>query len=143
MKRWKIEEFHKALKTGCHMEEHQFKTRKTLETFLGLASIISVMLLNLRDNARDATATVHGLTEIQLKILHKQYPRLGKNPKARDVLRAVAQMGGFMGRKSDGNPGWITLWRGMKELMLLEQGCLLSKFTLNLASMSPEIAGTL
>ena len=140
-KRWKIEEFHKALKTGCRIEEHQFKTRKTLETFLGLASIISVMLLNLRDNARDATATVHGLSEVQLQILRKQYPRLEKNPKARDVLRAVAQLGGFLGRKDDGDPGWITLWRGMQELMLLEQGYLLSKFTLNLTSMSPELVG--
>jgi hypothetical protein len=141
-KRWKIEEFHKALKTGCRMEEHQFKTRKTLETFLGLASIISVMLLNLRDNARDAALTVHGLSDIQVKILRKQYPCIGKQPKARDVLRAVAQLGGFLGRKSDGNPGWITLWRGMRELMLLEQGYLLSKFASNLTSISPKLVGT-
>jgi hypothetical protein len=82
------------------------------------------------------------LSDIQVKILRKQYPCIGKQPKARDVLRAVAQLGGFLGRKSDGNPGWITLWRGMRELMLLEQGYLLSKFASNLTSIFPKLVGT-
>ena len=30
--------------------------------------------------------------------------------------REVAMLGGFLGRKSDGNPGWITIWRGWEKL---------------------------
>lgn len=37
---------------------------------------------------------------------------------ARDFLREVAKFGGFLGRKSDGEPGWITIWRGLNKLLL-------------------------
>jgi len=141
-RRWKIEEFHKSLKTGCGLEKRQFKSRKTLETFLGLASIISIELLNLRDNAKNVVCTEHGLSNIQIYILRKQYPHLGKKPRSMDVLRAIAQMGGFMGRKSDGNPGWLTLWRGMQELMLMEQGFILANFKTPFTSILPKLVGT-
>lgn len=51
-RRWKIEEFHMGLKTGCGVEDRQLETRKRMEAFLGLASVMSVMLLRMRDAAR-------------------------------------------------------------------------------------------
>jgi hypothetical protein len=46
------------------------------------------------------------------------------NPKLtiRQFLRAVAGLGGHLGRKCDGQPGWITLWRGFEKLLLLARG---------------------
>jgi len=125
--RWKIEEFHMGLKTGCRVEERQFQNRQRLESFLGIANVISIMLLRLRDLARMETSKNHGLTDIQFKILHQRTPDLGSRPSVRAVLRAVARLGGFLARKGDGEPGWRTLWRGMYDLLLMEHGYLLSK----------------
>jgi hypothetical protein len=121
--RWKIEEFHKSLKTGCQMEKRQLKTRQRLEAALGLYSVIGIMLLRVREAARDLTrkATDY-FNEVQLKLLHRRYPKIGNNPSARAAFRAVAQLGGFLARTGDGEPGWKTLWLGMRDLMVMEHG---------------------
>jgi hypothetical protein len=59
---------------------------------------------------------------MQLRILQLQFPALGPTPNARSVLRAIATLGGFWGRKSDGEPGWRTLWWGWQRLSLMEAG---------------------
>lgn len=126
--RWKIEEFHMALKTGCRIEERQLQTRAGFEALLGIFSVISVMLLRLRDEARqeDPRLASEILNAVQMKILSSKVRRFPSNPTARDALRAIAMMGGFLGRKGDGEPGWRTLWSGMCELMLMEKGYLLA-----------------
>lgn len=121
-RRWKVEEFHMGLKTGCGIEERQLETRERLEAFLGLASVISVMLLRLRDAARGLVTDELCLNEAQQTILRDRYRDLPKNPTARDWHRAVARLGGFLARKGDGEPGWRSLWDGMWQLMMIEQG---------------------
>ena len=120
-RRWVIEEFHKALKTGCHIEERQLQTRKRWKVVLALSSVLGVMLLSMRDQAHrgDGPATVF-FSPIQLVLLRRKYRWLGVQPGIRQALRAVAMMGGFIGRKSDGDPGWITLYRGLKDLLHME-----------------------
>jgi hypothetical protein len=132
--RWKIEEFHMGLKTGCHIEERQFKTSKRIEAFLGLSSIMSIMLLRLRDKARTKDSFDHGLTAVEIALLRQEFPKLGRNPNIRNIVRAIAQLGGFLGRKSDGEPGWRTLLRGMHELLVMEHGFYLAKDMLALSS---------
>lgn len=138
--RWKIEEFHMGLKTGCRMEERQLQERQRLEALLGLFDVIAVMIVRLRDLAlrKDAVAASRVLNATQLQLLHTKHPKLGPQPVAREALRAVAQLGGFLGRRSDGDPGWRTLWRGMHALLLMEAG-----YHLGLAgsSASAEICG--
>ena len=126
--RWKIEEFHIGLKTGCRIEERQLKTRAALEAFLGFCDLIAVMLLRLRDSARrlEQRPASEILSPIQLRLLSKKNRRLPADPNAREALRAIAQLGGFLARKSDGEPGWRTLWCGMQKLLLMEQGYLLA-----------------
>lgn len=126
-RRWKIEEFHMGLKTGCQIEQRQLETRERLEVFLGFASVISVMLLRLRDQSRQDGSASTALSHVQLMLLRSKVPKLPKKPTIRQALRAVAQMGGFLGRKGDGNPGWRTLWRGMYDLLLMEHGYFLAK----------------
>lgn len=122
MQRWKIEEFHKGLKMGCRMEERQLETRKRLEVFLGLASVISVMLLRLRQARISERSANDVLSVSQIALLRQKFPRLlGRHPTTREALRAVARWGGFIGRKGDGDPGWITLWRGMRKLLEMDQ----------------------
>lgn len=123
-RRWTVEEFHMGLKTGCRLQERQFKTRQRIEAFLGLASVISVMMLRLRGGARGEAGAGRYLTESQLECLRSKRPEIGSRPTAREALRAVAKLGGFLARKSDGEPGWRTIWRGMEQLLFIEHGYL-------------------
>jgi len=50
-----------------------------------------------------------------------------RTPTVRDVALAIGRLGGHMNRASDGMPGWITLWRGMRELQLLVEGVRLAR----------------
>jgi len=128
-RRWLIEEFHMGLKTGAGVEDRQFESFDVHERFLSLASIVAWQMLALRDAARQApnrpAQTI--LTDTQLIVLRSLVPKLPGRPTARDALRAIAGLGGFMGRKGDGEPGWRTLWWGFQRLLEVESGFLLAK----------------
>ena len=124
-KRWLIEEWHKALKTGCHVTERQLKTTQRLEAMVGLMSVEAVRLLQLKSLARSepnrpAREVVPPLWIDVLAAASKQ--SFARPITVRDFYRAIAKLGGFIGRKSDGEPGWITIWRGWEKLHLLIQG---------------------
>ena len=125
--RWIIEEFHKALKTGCSIEQRQLTTRHGLENVLGMFSIIAIILLDMRYQARlhEHQKSV-SLTPIQQNILRQKYQNLPELITNHQALRLVAMLGGFLGRTSDGNPGWLTILRGYEKLLTLEQGFLLA-----------------
>ena len=124
-KRWLIEEFHKALKSGCRLEERQYEAAKRLEAVTGVLSVLAVRLLQLKTIARDEpqrpAKQVVPMRWIQmLQSLRKRPP---KSPwTVRDFYRELAKLGGFLGRKSDGEPGWMTLWHGFEKLHLCLRG---------------------
>ena len=122
--RWKIEEWHKGLKTGCRLEQRQLRDWGRLEVLLGIFSVIAWRLLVLRDAAHGHQTCPDDqvLTETQREILRKTDPSLRETDHARAYLRAVAKLGGFLARKRDGDPGWITLWRGYSRLLDMELG---------------------
>lgn len=114
-----VEEFHKALKTGCRVEERQYETSERLEAITGLLSVTAVRLLQLRSAAREtperAAAEVvprHWVTVLSCLRGGRQIETV------RDFYRQLAGLGGHMLRKCDGEPGWITLWRGFEKLHL-------------------------
>ena len=122
--RWIIEEYHKGIKSGCKVEEKQLKTIERLENFLGVANIIALRLLKLRDYARN---TPHILAKkiiepLKVDILMKYRDIKKDDITLYEYYREVAKMGGFIGRKSDGEPGWQTLWKGEVELTLMLMG---------------------
>ena len=51
--RWTIEDYHKALKTGCHVEHRQYATAARLERVTAVLSILAVRLLQLKTTARE------------------------------------------------------------------------------------------
>jgi len=124
--RWLIEEFHKGLKTGCKIEDRQLQSREKLEKLLGVFSITVYQLLLLRYFSKNPDSTEIILPPLQMFVLQKQFPKESCDLSPKGVLTLVAKLGGFIGRKSDGSPGWITLMRGMHDLYLMEQGVLLS-----------------
>ena len=118
--RWLIEEYHKALKTGCSTESRQLKAAGRLEAFVGLTSVVAVRLLQLKSLARTnpevpAQRVIPQVWLTMLKSARKGLDRV-HDLTVGQFYREVAKLGGFLGRKSDGEPGWITLWRGWEKL---------------------------
>jgi hypothetical protein len=124
-RRWLIEEYHKALKTGTRIEDSQLETAQRIEALLAILAVVAVRLLNrklLAATHPNGHADIDEIGEESLRILEATLGRPQGGWTNRNLLRSVARMGGFIGRKSDGEPGWITLWRGWQRLMLMVQG---------------------
>jgi len=122
-RRWKIEEYFKALKTGCAFERRQLQTRAALVNTLALLAPIAWQLLTLRDQGRKApqapARTV--LSQQQIKVLHGLSKRpLPRKPSVEQALLAIAAQGGHL--KRNGPPGWQTLGRGLEKLWWAEMG---------------------
>ena len=126
--RWIIEEYHKAIKSGCKVEERQLKTVERLENFLGIANIVALRLLKLRDAARNTPHILarDAIDPVKVNILIKYRGLKKKDITVYDYYREVAKIGGFIGRKSDGEPGWQTLWKGEMELTQIYVGAKLA-----------------
>lgn len=120
-----IEEFHKAMKTGCRLEERLYEAAHRWEALTAFISLVAVRLLQLKTVAKAEpdrpAAELVPIKWIQmLSAVRKGKQRIIVT--AKDFLRALAGLGGHLGRKSDGEPGWITLWRGFNSLHLLLRG---------------------
>ena len=119
--RWRIEEFFKALKTGCAFEQRQSESLETLLNVLGLLAPIAWQMLALRSLTHeepDAPAdNVLRPTQIAALIHMK---RLKPDATAKDALWAIAGLGGHI--KNNGPPGWLTLGRGFEDLDMFEAG---------------------
>jgi hypothetical protein len=123
-KRPLIEEFHKCLKTGCRVEARQYQTGERLAPVIGLLSVLAVRLLHLKTIAREQperpareVVPAEWLTALPL-LIKKRSPL----KTAREFFRALAGLGGFLGRKGDGEPGWQTVWGGLETLLLCLRG---------------------
>jgi hypothetical protein len=121
--RWLIEEFHKALKTGCRLESRQYAEAGRLEAVAGMTSVLAVRLVQLKTlaRARPDLPAEHVVPRVWLELLRI----LRKRPQIqtlRDFFRHLAGLGGFLMRKGDGEPGWLTIWRGTDKLLLALRG---------------------
>jgi hypothetical protein len=124
--RWLVEEYHKALKTGTSITKRQLHSSSRLEAMVGLMSVVAVRLLQLKtlaksDPDRPARSVVPPLWLQMLKAARKKLPRV-HDLTIYQFYRELAKLGGFLGRKSDGEPGWITIWRGWEKLNTLVRG---------------------
>jgi hypothetical protein len=130
--RWAIEEYHKALKTGCRVEERYYETSERLERITGLLAIVAVQLLRLRGLAETdpecpARQVVPGeWVETITQVRQRSGPRSRQLNATTMTLAEFVQhlggLGGHLGRKGDGRPGWQTLWRGLEKLLLILRG---------------------
>lgn len=121
--RWTIEEFFKALKTGCQFERRQLETARGLTNALAVLAPVAWRLLLLRHLARSTkkAPASSALSSKQLEVLRAVAKKpLRARPSARDAMLAVASLGGHL--TSNGDPGWLVLGRGMHDLLLLELG---------------------
>lgn len=123
-KRWLIEEYFKALKTGCAAEERQAESRHAILNTLALLIPTAVRLLQVRAAARHAPdALSDGLLDaVELAALRALVPTvtLDKAPTNRQVSNALARAGGHL--RSNGEPGWLVLGRGFQRLLTFSEG---------------------
>jgi hypothetical protein len=118
-----VEEFHKAWKTGCRAEPRQLEEADRLVPLLGALAIVAVRLLGLHDAAQRDSGAPTDVPETTIRILAAKLQRPAECfTTHRDFLRGVARLGGFLARKSDGEPGWQTIWKGWFVLMILVEG---------------------
>ena len=112
-----MEEFFKALKTGCRYEDRQLESFDALWIALALLLPIATRLLQLRhvareDPTRDAREVVPADAIEVLRASGRC--RLPEAPNAHEILLAIAALGGHL--KHNGPPGWLVMWRGMRDL---------------------------
>ena len=125
--RWKIETFHKILKSGCRAEEVRLRSAERIANLLALFCIIAWRLLWLtlahRTDPEAAPQTV--LSEEEITLLDRLTPVVGDTGHRKTLalyVRKLARLGGHLGRSRDPPPGITVLWRGLSRLADIELG---------------------
>ncbi len=120
--RWQIELFHKIIKSGCTVEDCRLETADRLQNYIALMSVIAWRLhwmTYINRNDPDLPCTVI-LTTNEWQALYMRIHRTSSLPQTlptvRQAVRWIAQLGGFLGRKRDGEPGITVIWRGWQRL---------------------------
>jgi hypothetical protein len=133
-----IEDYHKGQKTGLGIERPRFADAARLEPVVALLSVVAAVLLGVRDAARTQEAQCTPATALTPRLYvtvlaaHAARRAAARGPRARmpvtadmsvrEFVTEVAKLGGFQARRSDGPPGWQTLWRGWAKLQLMVEG---------------------
>ena len=123
--RWWLEEYHKAIKTGTGVEESQLERAYRLEVLIAVLSVVAVRLLSTKLLVRsrpDGVEAAGSFGPEMLKVLEKKFGEPKDGWTNRNVLVSLARLGGFLGRKHDGLPGWQTIWRGWQRLIWMCEG---------------------
>lgn len=120
--RWQIEIFHKIIKSGCTVEDCRLETAARLQNYIALMCVIAWRLhwiTYLNRATPDAPCTL-ALNTVEWQALYMRIHRSAmlpdQPPTIHQAVRWIAQLGGFLGRKSDGEPGITVIWRGWQRL---------------------------
>jgi hypothetical protein len=119
-RRWGIEVYHRTLKSGCRIEQRQLGSADSIEACLAIDLVVGWRIFHLAKLGReipDVPCTVY-FEEAEWKALMAYISRNplppAQPPTLREAMRLVASLGGFLGRKGDGEPGTQTLWLGLQ-----------------------------
>ncbi len=133
--RWIIEEFHKAQKSGCRLEASQLDDAEDIKCLAAIVSVTAVRLLRLRPLAHDAiqgTATAQDPAVLRQSVpwmwivvvawADKKNPADPTTLTPKEFWLRIARQGGYSGRRSDGRPGWSTIWKGWYDFTFMFHG---------------------
>jgi hypothetical protein len=119
--RWGIEVYHRTIKSGCRIKDRQLNNADRLESCLAIDLVVAWRIYCLTKQGRETPNIPCDLflsesewTVLCVVIRREAPPE--KPPPLREAVRMVASLGGFLGRKGDGEPGATTLWRGLQRL---------------------------
>ena len=120
--RWHIEVYFKVLKSGCKVEDCRLQTAERLKRYLTLSSVIAWRLYWLTHinrhypNAPCITILTQYEWQALYATIHRSTVLPQEIPTVRQAVRWIAQLGGFLGRKRDGEPDVTVIWRGWQRL---------------------------
>jgi hypothetical protein len=125
--RWGIEQWHKILKSGCRIEMRQLESIERLQRLITVYAVIAWRIFYATWLSRllpDIACTAF-LQDEEWQALYCRIHRTpsppAKPPPLREAVRWIARLGGFLGRKGDGEPGTQTLWQGFQELIAMTE----------------------
>lgn len=127
--RWRVEDYHLTLKSGCQIEKLELESADRLIKAATLYSAVAVRIVALRDLARvephaPCTLVLTGdeWRALWVRFAKKRLTADIQPPTIEQAVRWIGRLGGHLGRKRDGMPGVRTLWRGFRDLSLLAAG---------------------
>jgi hypothetical protein len=125
--RWGIEVFHRVLKSGARVEDRQLGDAESIQNCLAIDMVVAWRIHWLTKQARETPKMPCDviLCEDEWRVLcavARREPPPPTPPPLREAIRMIAKLGGFLGRKSDGEPGTVTIWRGLDRLAALAEG---------------------
>jgi len=130
--RWKIEVFHKILKSGCKAEESKLRSSERLVNLISLFCIIGwrVYWLTMLGGAAPELPPSAALNETEVTLLDKLVKTKSetsqKTATVSNYIMKIAKLGGYLARASDSPPGNRVMWRGMSRLNDIQVGFLLA-----------------
>jgi hypothetical protein len=114
--RWKIETFHKILKSGCRAEESRLRTAERLVNLLAIFCILSwrVFWVTMLHRAAPHLQASVVFTPAELQLLQSLHPNpVGASPSLEGCILQLAKLGGYLARATDPPPGTLVIWRGL------------------------------
>jgi hypothetical protein len=131
--RWRIEVFHKILKSGCQAEQSKLRTAERIVNLLATFCILSwrifwlTMINRSTKNAKASLAFTSLETDILKRLVPERQPPSPRPPSLQSCLTQLARLGGYLNRTGDPPPGNIVIWRGMSRLTDIEIGFLMGR----------------
>jgi hypothetical protein len=128
--RWKIETFHKILKSGCRAEEAKLRTADRLVNLIAILCILSwrIFWITMLNRTTPAASPDEAFTELDQYLLDELLPtKPGSYPAASiaDYTVKLARLGGYLARTHDPPPGNTVIWRGLARLTDIELGIMI------------------
>jgi hypothetical protein len=120
--RWKIETFHKIVKSGCKAEESKLRTADRLVNLIAVFCILSwrIFWMTMLNRSTSNAPTSIAFTDTECQLLDHLVPDPARSRSTKKSLSSyivkVARLGGYLGRASDSPPGNIVMWRGLSRL---------------------------
>jgi hypothetical protein len=120
--RWKIEMFHKVLKSGCQAEASKLRTAERLANLMAVFCILSwrVLWLTMLARAEPEASPSVAFTENEIALLDRLVSDAGSRRAKHGTLSfyliKLARLGGYLARAGDLPPGGIVIWRGLSRL---------------------------
>jgi hypothetical protein len=130
--RWKIEVFHKILKSGCKAEASKLRTANRLVNLISVLAILSwrVFWMTMMNRATPDIDPEVVFTTLEITLLDRLIStKAGSNPATKSLsvyLTKLARLGGYLARSSDPPPGNMVVWRGLSRLTDIHLGYLLA-----------------
>jgi hypothetical protein len=132
--RWRIEVFHKIMKSGCKAEDSKLRTAERLVKLMATFCIMSwrIFWMTMLNRSADSMPQHLALTSLEVALLDRLVAdREGrrKQKSLPDYLTKIAQLGGYLARANDPPPGNMVMWRGLARLTDIELGFALATET--------------